>query len=84
MVGSLFQGQSRQLRLICHPELRSGLGSWGFKDELDNSQDNNSCLVITCCPAIEVGDSDKKLSLVIPLFFSQAFYGISSSQLRER
>lgn len=80
MAGSLFPGQRRQLRLICHPELRNGLGSSGFKAELDNSQDNknNSCLVIRCCPSIEVGDSDEKLSVVIPLFLSQAFYGISS------
>lgn len=37
------------MRIICHPELRNEIGSWGFKGEEDNSQGNKSrCLVIRC------------------------------------
>ena len=34
------QGQVRQLRLICHPELRGGIGAWAFRMEEGNSLDN--------------------------------------------
>lgn len=43
------QGQIEQLRFMCHPELRNGIGSWGFKGEEGNSQDDKSrYLVIRC------------------------------------
>lgn len=44
-----------------HPELRNGLGTWGFKGEEDNSQGSkkNRCLVIRCLPCPTDGHSDK-------------------------
>lgn len=45
------QGQVRQLRIRCHPELRNGIGNWGFRGEKGNSQNNkNRYLVIGCLP----------------------------------
>lgn len=46
------QGQVRQLKIICHPELRNGIGARSFKGDEDNSQDDkkNKCLVIKCSP----------------------------------
>ena len=45
------QGQVRQLRLTCYPELINGSGTWGFKGDKGNSKDNKSrCLVIRCLP----------------------------------
>lgn len=44
------QGQVRQWRLICHPELKNEIGARAFKAWVGDSQDDKKsrCLVIRC------------------------------------
>ena len=50
------QEQAGWLRIICHAELRNGVGVWGFKGEEGNSQENQKsrCLVIRCLPCFRI------------------------------
>lgn len=58
------------VEVTSRPELRNGSGCWGFKGEVDHSQDNknNSYLVIRCCPAVAVGHSGENFSGNTALF----------------
>lgn len=49
------QGHIGQLRLMCHPKLKNGLGAWEFKDEENNLEENNlederksRCFIMRC------------------------------------
>ena len=69
----------------CHPELKNEIGTWGFKGEESNSQDDKKsrCLVIRCLPCQPGRSFRRKLSLVIALPLNQAPYLNSLRQLRE-
>ena len=45
------------MRYICHPELRNGIGAWGFQGQEGHSWDDKKSrgLVIRCLPCHKEG-----------------------------
>ena len=39
-----------KMRFTCHPELRTGIGAWGFQGQEGHSQDNKKNRCIRCLP----------------------------------
>lgn len=75
-----------QLKLKCHTEVKNGMVAWDYKGEESNSQDIRGTDVwqLNAHSAIQMSLSDKKVSLLIALFWGQIPYINSCRWSRER